>query len=539
MFSAIVITAPPLGLSSTSSASTPPPQRSGSAASALISAAPNHLATAVRPIAGGLAWKSSSTWKSWGLLGTVVKSTKGQSIDYDVAISLQLPMAWWFGSHVLKGQLNVSFPRQNTLTLRHPSYLAIARVLDFSHPFFEACRSNDFTVVREMLRNGEGRPTDEDPGGSGPLWVRVGQTYFWLICQLMLMQYAVAHSNVEVLAELLENGANVEARLSHSQVTLLEIAAFQRHLDVLRVLLRRGASTDHCNEDGIDVQFFCWCSEDHSNKGISATETANVLSEYVALDPQATWDDSTILHIAAACADGHDIDALISCGHDVEAKDDDNLTPIACAVQYGNASAYFALLAHGADLNYSWSSVEEMLHRAMTCQAQMPNLTFLPFPEEADYESIVRHILKHGSPDLNIAIRVRLGDEDYPPSVHGHSTTPRQLAEACGPKIEAWFLTLLLESGHPDYFTKRDKRRLHALRLEEYAPQGCVLGDDDNLSEDDDTHQSGDRTNEDHGDDDGYVYHHLYDHGDDASSIHEDTNDEGAEEQFWDAAQDL
>lgn len=66
----------------------------------------------------------------------------------------------------------MSVPRQNTLTLRHPSYLAIGRVLDYSHPFFEACRSNDVVVIREMLRNGEGRPTDEDTNGFGSLWVR-------------------------------------------------------------------------------------------------------------------------------------------------------------------------------------------------------------------------------------------------------------------------------------------------------------------------------------------------------------------------------
>lgn len=69
----------------------------------------------------------------------------------------------------------MSVPRQNTLTLRHPSYLAVGRILDFSHPFFEACRFNDVVVIREMLRNGEGRPTDEDPNGFGPLWVSIAQ----------------------------------------------------------------------------------------------------------------------------------------------------------------------------------------------------------------------------------------------------------------------------------------------------------------------------------------------------------------------------
>lgn len=172
MFSTITTKAPlpasPLLLSK----SEPTPLPSGSAASASLSTARNHQTTAVRRVAKGFVWQASSAWKSWGLTGTVIKSTKGASIDYDVAISLQLPMAWWFGSHVLKGEMGMSFPRQNTLTLRHPSYFTVARVLDYSHPFLLACQSNDVAVVREMLRNGEGRPTDEDPEGDGPLWVR-------------------------------------------------------------------------------------------------------------------------------------------------------------------------------------------------------------------------------------------------------------------------------------------------------------------------------------------------------------------------------
>ena len=131
--------------------------------------------SAVRRVFGGVSWEASSTCQSWGLHGKVIWSTKGASTDYDVAFSIHLPLAWWFGAHILKGGLAMSVPRQNTLTLRHPSYLAVGRVLDSSHPFFGACRSNDVAVIREMLRNGEGRPTDEDPNGFGPLWVSVAQ----------------------------------------------------------------------------------------------------------------------------------------------------------------------------------------------------------------------------------------------------------------------------------------------------------------------------------------------------------------------------
>jgi ankyrin repeat protein len=466
----------------------------------------------------------------------VIKSTKGRSVDYDVAVSLQLPMAWWFGINILKGQLSVSFPRQNTLTLRHPSYFAIARVLDYSHPFFKACESNDVAVVQEMLRNGEGRPTDEDPGGYDPLWVRFEQAYIWPVFQLTEMQYAAHHSSVEVLAELLENGANIDAKTGHMQNTLLEVAASHRHLDVLRTLLHRGASTDQCDRDGVDIHFFCWASKDYSNKGTSAIETANVLSEYMVLDSKCTWQLGTVLHVAAMFLDGHDIDTLISHSYDIEAKGDDDWTPIAYALEYGNASAYFALLAHGADLSYSVSSVESMLHRAVISHAQKPNVSFLPFPEKADYESIIKHILQHGHPSLDLTSPSNHELEEYPPSIHGRKVTPKQLAEAFGPKTEAWFLTLLRESGQPHHFTKEDKRRLHFLRLEGYARQGCVLGDDDEFSEDDEIYQCGNTTGEYGGGDDGGDDD---DHEGNASSTHDGASDMGEEEQFWDAEQDL
>jgi hypothetical protein len=357
--------------------------------------------------------------------------------------------------------------------------------------------------------------------------------------QLTNLQHAMHYSSVEVLAELLENGANIDAYLTGAQMTLLEAAAFRRRLDVLRLLLQRGASTDCRDELGFDVHFWCWVSPNYFNNGASTTETVNVLSEYMALDPQCTWQNFAIIHAAAMSGDGHVIDALISSGHDVEAKGCQGWTPIAYAVEYGNAAAYFALLAHGADTTFSSSSVERMLHRAVAFQAQMPGSTFLPFPGNADYEPIIKHILQHGSPNLNIPIRVQPGAVDYLPSVRGHRTTPRQLAEAHGPKTEAWFLTLLLQTGHPHYFTKKDKRRLHALRLEGHALQGCVLGDDDDLSEDEQSDQSKDWTDDDDDDDDGDDDDHDYDDESDASSTHEETSDEGEEEQFWDAEQDL
>jgi hypothetical protein len=120
-----------------------------------------------------ISWEASKFLQSWGIDGTVLKSVQGQSTDYDFGFHAQLPLAWLLGCHVLRGQLSIrkSSLISNTFTLRHPSYFTVARVLDWSHPFLEACRSNDVSTVRTMLRSGEGRPTDVDSIGNNCLGV--------------------------------------------------------------------------------------------------------------------------------------------------------------------------------------------------------------------------------------------------------------------------------------------------------------------------------------------------------------------------------
>ena len=167
MFSSITIASVPLGASSSLNTARSPPFSPPIQATT----ARTQSTSAVKRVFGGVSWEASSTWQSWGIHGKVIWTKKGAATDYDVAFSVRLPLAWWFGAHILKGELAMSVPRQNTLTLRHPSYLAVGRVLEKSHPFFRACALNDVVLIREMLDSGEGRPTDEDPDGFSPLGV--------------------------------------------------------------------------------------------------------------------------------------------------------------------------------------------------------------------------------------------------------------------------------------------------------------------------------------------------------------------------------
>jgi hypothetical protein len=49
---------------------------------------------------------------------------------------------------------------RNVLTFRHPSYFAVARVVEGRHAFAVACHEGDLLTIQSMLQSGESRLTD-------------------------------------------------------------------------------------------------------------------------------------------------------------------------------------------------------------------------------------------------------------------------------------------------------------------------------------------------------------------------------------------
>lgn len=334
------------------------------------------------------------------------------------------------------------------------------------------------------------------------------------------------------MAELLDNGANVDTAIERNGSTSLEQAAKWRNMGVLRTLLRRGASADHCDQFGIDVYVSCWYPNLEHTEECSSRDVFNVLSEYIALDHTYTWGTSqslTVLQAAATTVKGSDIEALISYGHNIEGKDPGGRTALFYAASFGNPSAFFALLAQGADIDYESYSVELMLQAAVIGEASRVAGSYTPTEE---YETIAGHLLQNGNPDLDVLIEFPTDSSALPATIRGCDATLKQFAEANGPEIEAWFLTLLRESGHPHHFTKEDECRLNALRRGGHGLQGRVLGDDEDSLRDDGVDHSD--TDEDDGDDDNDG-----DNESNARFAQDERSDVEGEEQFWDAEQDL
>jgi hypothetical protein len=118
-------------------------------------------------------WTTGKVWENLGVRGAIITTQKGYHTDYNITFSISLPLARILGSYALIGCLSLrSTPLcRNYLTFRHPSYFAVARVVDRYHPFMLACQNGDLKTVRFMLRSGEGRPTDRDVVGFTPLYV--------------------------------------------------------------------------------------------------------------------------------------------------------------------------------------------------------------------------------------------------------------------------------------------------------------------------------------------------------------------------------
>jgi hypothetical protein len=116
-------------------------------------------------------WLLAKSWEPWGLRGSLVTSKKGLKYEYNINFSVSLPLARILGGYALTGCLSLESMSifGTAFTFRHPSYFAVARVVDDYHPFMTACARGDVKTIRSMLRSGEGRPTNVTADGWTPM----------------------------------------------------------------------------------------------------------------------------------------------------------------------------------------------------------------------------------------------------------------------------------------------------------------------------------------------------------------------------------
>lgn len=161
--------------------------------------------------------------------------------------------------------------------------------------------------------------------------------------------------HLQMVELLLSKGARIDAR-DHSNQTALHIAAQHGHTKIVSALLEKGASIDardHSNQTAL-----------HISAQLGYTEIVNVLlGKGASID--ATDDDGrTALHPAAEYGHTKVASVLLERGASIDARMYLNQTALHRAAQYGSTKVVNALLEKGASIDARTYSNQTVLHLA-------------------------------------------------------------------------------------------------------------------------------------------------------------------------------
>jgi ankyrin repeat protein len=180
-----------------------------------------------------------------------------------------------------------------------------------------------------------------------------------------LLHLAAEVSDSDRIADLILNGADVNARAANGQ-TPLHVAAEHRRLEAVRVLLDRNADPNNRDIDGytparlaVDggnvVELLLARGAVPSDILVASfTGRVDVVESSLAKDRSSvasrTRKGATSLHIAAKRGHAKVVEVLLAHGADVNATEGENkFTPLHCAAYYCHPKVVALLLAHKAD----------------------------------------------------------------------------------------------------------------------------------------------------------------------------------------------
>ena len=231
-----------------------------------------------------------------------------------------------------------------------------------------------------------------------------------------------------MVAELLDNGADVNGSFGQLQTRPLQWAVWQKQLDIVRLLLRAGALQSHFNTLGWNIAFFCWPGLEPGQQCM--LEYLNLLAEdtYQELEVADT-EGWTVLHRVAAYGQAAEVKRLLELG----AKPEQTASPlnwnaIHHAVYYGNYPAFEVLVPHYSDI------------ATMTDER---GWTLLHIAASAGHYEILLDLLKLGA---DTQARSRPFRSHMPESLWGKACTPREAAAAQSVERERSYLDALQEA---------------------------------------------------------------------------------------------
>jgi|GEM_PF-1255059 len=161
------------------------------------------------------------------------------------------------------------------------------------------------------------------------------------------LHYAILVDSIDIVAELLKAGANVNAKAG--KATPLDIAIAQNKPEIAELLRKAGAKEQ---EEDVNEPI-------HRESGMTRLSQAvinndpNAISQLVkkGADVEAKYEGgATVLHLAVIADRVESVIALLEAGADIETKNDNGLTALYIAVAKGNVEIVRTLLKAGADI---------------------------------------------------------------------------------------------------------------------------------------------------------------------------------------------
>jgi hypothetical protein len=254
----------------------------------------------------------------------------------------------------------------------------------------------------------------------------------------------VESGKVEIVAELLECGADVDAITDSAARTALMKSSQLKDPDMVRFLLQRGASTDPVDYAGYTAGSLCWRESDHTSKYLSM-DIFKLLIE----NGYPKFDAHRTLKLAAMEACSSQIESLIHLGGDVRHYDNGWQAPMQIAAFNGNHSTYMATAMHYEDIDFKhntqlsrWLLLKTIAGKV--CHSIDLSRGEIPCPERPrDFDAIMMNMLQRGvDPEIWLYVP-NLKLRWIPAQMQGQTARASEFAAAQGPDIEAWYLRML------------------------------------------------------------------------------------------------
>jgi len=208
--------------------------------------------------------------------------------------------------------------------------------------------------------------------------------------EVSLLDLAVQSGNVEIATALLDAGAKVDQptwRGGHH--TSLLTAAMAGNLDMVRLLLSRGAAVNHQVEDDVGTALRAVAGhgvEQGSAAAMAALLIENGADVNLGLEKEPEWESCkpSPLHAAVFKIDIDVVKLLVQHGADTEAKDASGRTSLECArhrlTSFRGSASDTANLGKIIELLEGWPTVEAV-RQEITAYAPPEGVALGPPPE--------------------------------------------------------------------------------------------------------------------------------------------------------------